>query len=153
MPSNARLWKGKDGKFHVEAIYVGLFQNTKVKLRKTSGGMIAVPLDRLCPADIAYVATQSPQTSNDQKRPESKTSPPSLAVHGVAQHIRPMRPESVRMLSKRSLSSITEKLKQQQTGQRTLNNMPFPCLVLIGRYLDSLSRTSTTPSVSGLPSV
>ncbi|KAI9491544.1 hypothetical protein BDB00DRAFT_832704 [Zychaea mexicana] len=56
---SVRIWTGNDGKFEVEAAYVGLFQNTKVKLRKQGGGMIAVPLDRLCEADVAYIAARS----------------------------------------------------------------------------------------------
>lgn len=60
---NTRLWKGKDGKFEVEAAYVALFQKTKVKLRKAGGGMIAVPLDRLSEADLAYVAARSGQSA------------------------------------------------------------------------------------------
>ncbi|KAI7851873.1 hypothetical protein BDC45DRAFT_514535 [Circinella umbellata] len=54
-----RVWTGSDGKFEVEASYIGLFQNTKVKLRKQGGGMIAVPLNRLCEADVAYIAARS----------------------------------------------------------------------------------------------
>ncbi|KAF7732050.1 hypothetical protein EC973_007155 [Apophysomyces ossiformis] len=141
MANTVRLWQGTDGKFQVKAAYVGLFQNTKVKLRKPGGAMIAVPLDRLCPEDIAYVATQSPQSSNDQQTTESETSSsPSVTVHGVAQHIAPMRPESVRMLSKRSLSSITEKLKRQQPRQHKLDALPVACLIIISHHLDSVSR-------------
>ncbi|KAI8149933.1 hypothetical protein BJV82DRAFT_4558 [Fennellomyces sp. T-0311] len=68
-----RNWKGSDGKFEVEASYIGLFQNTKVKLRKNGGGMIAVPLDRLCEADVAYIAARSGQSDL-----ASKTNPVAI---------------------------------------------------------------------------
>ncbi|KAL0094664.1 hypothetical protein J3Q64DRAFT_1858703 [Phycomyces blakesleeanus] len=51
-----RLWEGNDGKFQVMASYAGLFKNTKVKLQKVNGSMIAIPLDFLCHDDISYIS-------------------------------------------------------------------------------------------------
>ncbi|KAI9314064.1 hypothetical protein BX666DRAFT_1862748 [Dichotomocladium elegans] len=53
-----RKWRGNDGKFEVDAAYVGIFQKTKVKLRKAGGAMIAVPLDHLCEEDVNYVKSR-----------------------------------------------------------------------------------------------
>ncbi|CAO3687747.1 unnamed protein product [Umbelopsis ramanniana] len=55
MSSEVRSWRGIDGKFAVQATFGGLFQNTKVKLIKSHGGIVAIPLDRLCPEDQSYV--------------------------------------------------------------------------------------------------
>ncbi|KAI9026668.1 hypothetical protein CLU79DRAFT_742861 [Phycomyces nitens] len=53
-----RLWEGHDGKFQVMASYVSLFKNSKVKLQKVNGSMIAVPLDCLCHDDISYISAK-----------------------------------------------------------------------------------------------
>lgn len=60
-----RLWLGNDGKYQVHASYVCLFQDKKVKLRKPNGAMIAIPLNLLCPEDIAFIATQSKLPTRD----------------------------------------------------------------------------------------
>ncbi|OZJ05814.1 hypothetical protein BZG36_00856 [Bifiguratus adelaidae] len=57
--SKVREWRDLDGKFKQEAIFEGLFQRTKVKLRKVhNGAIVAIPLDRLRPEDRAYVEEQ-----------------------------------------------------------------------------------------------
>lgn len=60
-----RLWLGNDGKYQVQASYVCLFQDKKVKLRKPNGAMIAIPLNLLCSEDIAFIATQSKLPTRD----------------------------------------------------------------------------------------
>lgn len=193
-----RTWRGNDGKFEVEASYVGLFQKTKVKLRKAGGGMIAIPIERLSEADAAYVQARSGQTplstttttasthhdiaqlqpsmaaltldnNNDYSPaaappPEQKGQIPltihtteSLSTtttatqvdlptpverHGLAQQVIPMRPEAVRLLSQRSLSSITERLGHGQWQQRpqSLSDLPERALYTIAQYLDARTR-------------
>lgn len=71
-----RLWLGNDGKYQVQASYVCLFQDKKVKLRKPNGAMIAIPLNLLCSDDIAFIATQSKLPTRDstlKKMQKSKT--------------------------------------------------------------------------------
>ncbi|KAI7891330.1 uncharacterized protein EV154DRAFT_563459 [Mucor mucedo] len=71
-----RLWLGNDGKYQVQASYVCLFQDKKVKLRKPNGAMIAIPLNLLCSEDIAFIATQSKLPTRDstiKKTQKSKT--------------------------------------------------------------------------------
>ncbi|CDS10913.1 hypothetical protein LRAMOSA11399 [Lichtheimia ramosa] len=192
-----RTWRGNDGKFEVEASYVGLFQKTKVKLRKAGGGMIAIPIERLSEADAAYVQARSGQTplstttttsthhdiaqlqpsmaaltldnNNDYSPapappPEQQGQTPltihtteSLSTtttatqvalptpverHGLAQQVIPMRPEAVRLLSQRSLSSITERLGHGQWQQRpqSLSDLPERALYTIAQYLDARTR-------------
>lgn len=53
-----RLWLGSDGKYQIQASYVCLFHDNKVKLRKSNGVVVAIPLNLLCPEDIAFIATQ-----------------------------------------------------------------------------------------------
>ncbi|KAI8081441.1 uncharacterized protein BX664DRAFT_340400 [Halteromyces radiatus] len=50
-----RLWKGKDGKFEVEATFVSIFQKTKVKLRKVGGASIAIPIHYISSQDVDYL--------------------------------------------------------------------------------------------------
>ncbi|KAI8063936.1 hypothetical protein BC940DRAFT_321424 [Gongronella butleri] len=50
-----RLWTGSDGFFEVEATFIGVFQKSKVKLRKTTGAVIAVPMTKLSQGDLDYV--------------------------------------------------------------------------------------------------
>lgn len=66
-----RLWSGSDGKYQVQASYVCLFQDKKVKLRKPNGALIAIPLNLLCPEDIAFIATQSKPLKRDTTIKES----------------------------------------------------------------------------------
>ncbi|KAI9307185.1 hypothetical protein BJ944DRAFT_238087 [Cunninghamella echinulata] len=55
---NAHIWKGKDGKFETEATFISLFQGNKIKLRKATGGVIAIPIQRLCDSDLEYLKQQ-----------------------------------------------------------------------------------------------
>lgn len=156
-----RWWQGRDGKFEVEAVYVGLFQNnTKVKLRKPGGAMIAVPLERLSEADLAYVAACSVESIVlDDTFPSESSSQPALQTnkeaaananeeitvitpvfsHGTPQRVRAMRPESVQLLSHPSLSSITGRLKHRGRPQN-LGQFPDSILVRIGWHLDARTR-------------
>lgn len=52
-----RTWSDASGKFRVEAQFVELADG-KVRLQRTDGQVISVPLDRLSPADQAFVAEQ-----------------------------------------------------------------------------------------------
>lgn len=73
MSTQTRTWRGTDGKFAVEATFGGLFQKTKVKLVKTHGGTVAIPLDRLCQEDQEYV--------NQLLGPSSTRSKPDIEHH------------------------------------------------------------------------
>ncbi|KAI8926965.1 hypothetical protein BC831DRAFT_413476 [Entophlyctis helioformis] len=53
-PSKLRKWKDRSGSFEVDAAYVGLSEG-KVQLHKSNGVKIAVPLEKLSPADVEYV--------------------------------------------------------------------------------------------------
>jgi SLA1 homology domain 1, SHD1 len=80
MSSEVRSWRGIDGKFAAQASFGGLFQNTKVKLIKPHGGIVAIPLDRLCTEDQNYVrqTAQISTTSSkvdSEKKPRSQTLP------------------------------------------------------------------------------
>lgn len=68
-----RLWSGSDGKYQVQASYVCLFQDKKVKLRKPNGALIAIPLNLLCSEDIAFIATQSKPLQRDTTVKEKNT--------------------------------------------------------------------------------
>ncbi|CAO3640036.1 unnamed protein product [Cunninghamella blakesleeana] len=50
-----RNWKGTDGRFETEATFISLFQGDKIKLRKATGGIIAIPIQRLCDRDKEYL--------------------------------------------------------------------------------------------------
>ncbi|KAI8578950.1 hypothetical protein K450DRAFT_244264 [Umbelopsis ramanniana AG] len=77
MSSEVRSWRGIDGKFAAQASFGGLFQNTKVKLIKPHGGIVAIPLDRLCPEDQNYVrqTAQISTTSSKVEKPRSHIPP------------------------------------------------------------------------------
>jgi hypothetical protein len=171
-----RLWLGIDGKYQVQASYVCLFQDKKVKLKKPNGALIAVPLNVLCSEDIAFIATQSKLPTQDStlhkpKLISSKSLPSrdfsitsssftedSISsneepiVHKVTtavhQNIRHMsQDESMQMLPKRSLSSITDQFKRQTflvekapVDIRNLANLPSRALIRIASFLDVRSR-------------
>lgn len=59
----SRKWKDSSGKFEVEAVFLGLEDDT-VQLRKADGQAISVPLDKLSTADQQYVR----QTVRKQNR-------------------------------------------------------------------------------------
>lgn len=71
----AREWKSADGKSKVEADFVSL-RDGKVSLKKKSGEIVSVPLDKLSPADIAYVEgrVDSQSTNEVTASTESKKS-------------------------------------------------------------------------------
>ena len=50
----SRTWRSADGKHTIEASFAG-FGNGKLRLRKTEGKVIEVPLEKLCPEDQAFV--------------------------------------------------------------------------------------------------
>jgi hypothetical protein len=54
----SRSWNDATGAFTLEAQYIGVEQG-KVKLKKTDGRVVAVPLDRLSTEDQAFVAQQT----------------------------------------------------------------------------------------------
>ena len=51
---NTRVWKSADGKYTVQAAIVEL-EETAVKLRKSDGDVISVPVDQLSEADQRYI--------------------------------------------------------------------------------------------------
>ena len=53
--TNVRVWTDRSGTFKVEAEYINVADN-KVHLHKVNGVKIAVPLDKLDPKDLEYVA-------------------------------------------------------------------------------------------------
>lgn len=67
----ARQWKSADGKFSVEAEFVGVAQG-KVQLKKTSGKVIEVALDQLSPADREFVETAAKTPSPPAVKEEGK---------------------------------------------------------------------------------
>ncbi|KAI8086820.1 uncharacterized protein B0P05DRAFT_506198 [Gilbertella persicaria] len=139
--SEQRFWTGNDGKYKVQASYVCLFQDKKVKLKKPNGSFIALPLSLLCPEDIAFIATQSPLPTRDStQRPgilpiqnniysepfESSTISTDTR-ETILQQERPMmrqiaslqsvrhisKDESSQMIPKQSLSSMADQFKHQ----------------------------------------
>jgi hypothetical protein len=67
--SATRTWNDTTGVFSLEAQFAGV-ENGNVKLKKTNGKMVSVPLDRLSKEDQDYVAGQSgekPATSHGMK--------------------------------------------------------------------------------------
>lgn len=177
-----RLWLGIDGKYQVQASYVCLFQDRKVKLKKPNGAMVAVPLNVLCPEDIAFIAAQSKLPTKDSTLEKPKifsvhcesSNIPSFPLHSsgftehslstdfssseepvayqvttaIHQNIRHMSAdESIEMLPKRSLSSITDQFKRQTflaekspVDIRNLANLPSRVLINIASFLDVRSR-------------
>lgn len=57
-----RTWRDRSGAFSMEAVFVGV-ENSTVKLKKTDGTSVAVPLDGLAKEDQEYVASQVPPTA------------------------------------------------------------------------------------------
>lgn len=53
--SAVRQWSDISGRFHMQGTFIDSNQTT-ARLRKASGSVIAVPLDRLCPADQQFIA-------------------------------------------------------------------------------------------------
>ncbi len=72
---SAREWKSADGKSKVEAEFVAL-RNGKVVLEKKSGEIVAVPLDRLCAEDIAYVEGRTASANSAPPDAPMKTASP-----------------------------------------------------------------------------
>ncbi|KXS11375.1 hypothetical protein M427DRAFT_72992 [Gonapodya prolifera JEL478] len=70
LPDNAkvRTWTDKSGTFKVDAEYLS-FGEGKVHLHKTNGVKIAVPLEKLCPADQDFVRSINPGAAHS--RPSS----------------------------------------------------------------------------------
>ncbi|SMP46710.1 SLA1 homology domain 1, SHD1 [Neorhodopirellula lusitana] len=64
-PLAPRTWKDRTGRFSVEAAFLWL-QDGKVGLKKSDGGMLAIPLDRLSPEDQAY-SKQAMEAANPFK--------------------------------------------------------------------------------------
>ncbi len=62
----ARTWSSRTGKFTIEAELVD-FGDGKVKLKKTDGDVVRVPLGKLCESDREYVAGQRKWTSKSGK--------------------------------------------------------------------------------------
>lgn len=204
--SKYRTWRGKDGKFEIEALYLGVFKGDKVKLQKASGGIVAVPFERLSDVDMAYVnarsgnlasmATDESLNSNDLTTPSTPSSTltqPMLAMpqkttriaspmttsittvedmtndaafqdqyrqnqrqfqeeqeamiivtpveHQGPQQIRPMCSESVRLLSQRSLSSISEGIRHYRI-QSPVGSSLFTARIFatIAKHLDGRTR-------------
>lgn len=140
-----RLWVGNDGKYEVYASYVCLFQDKKVKLRKPSGALIAVPLHMLCDADIAYIATQSKlPTVEDSNSPipaprtiiERSASNESFTFEPLPSIVQHMSSDD--LIPKQSLSTITDQVKPH--NKRLLTTLPSQVLTRITAYLDVHSR-------------
>ncbi len=70
--SASRQWSDVSGRFHAEATLLDTNQST-VRLRKTTGSVIVVPLDRLCLADRQFVAAShsnvQPSETHDTYKP------------------------------------------------------------------------------------
>ncbi|ORY98726.1 hypothetical protein BCR43DRAFT_488049 [Syncephalastrum racemosum] len=206
--SKHRVWRGKDGKFEIEALYLGVFKGNKVKLQKMSGGIVAVPFERLSDVDMAYVnarsgnlasmttgsplhatdtitttitptiatSTQPMLTTTQQTRRIASPMTTSITTvedmtndiafqdqyrqnqrqfqeeqeamiiltpveHQGPQQIRPMCSESVRLLSQRSLSSISEGIRHYRT-QRPVGSSLFTARIfaVIAKHLDGRTR-------------
>ena len=65
--ANLRAWTDRSGTFKVDAEFLDVVEG-KAHLHKTNGVKIAVPLEKLCPADIEFIKRKtnnsSPATSN-----------------------------------------------------------------------------------------
>lgn len=57
-PPDLRVWRDADGLFELEASFV-LAQGDRVQLLKHEGGLVWVPLDKLCAADRAWVKART----------------------------------------------------------------------------------------------
>ena len=85
----ARTWKSNDGKYSVDAEFVGREDDT-VSLRKTDGDIIRVPIARLCDQDQAFLAectaadrapaSSSPADSPPADSSQADSSPADLPV-------------------------------------------------------------------------
>ncbi len=100
---DARTWTDKTGKFRVEAELIGVKEGA-VRLKKTGGGEITVPLEKLSEADRAFVERDTPQPSPPAALPkgegrgkqpsppapkgEGRTSQPSPATAPAAEKCR-----------------------------------------------------------------
>lgn len=75
----ARTWKSTNGKYSVEADFVG-FKDGEVSLRKESGDLIQVPMSRLCPEDQDYVKSQA---SSEQASAENESTEETIAASSL----------------------------------------------------------------------
>ncbi|KAG2231074.1 hypothetical protein BDF21DRAFT_490066 [Thamnidium elegans] len=128
-----RLWLGNDGKYQVQATYVCLFQDKKVKLRKPNGVMIAIPLILLCQQDIAFIATQSKVPASDSTLTSkleiaSTTSSPNCSSQGSLLHsatthfdTKTSLEEPLKELTPSSLNQHVHRMSQDETAQMIPN--------------------------------
>lgn len=72
--SAARTWTDRTGKHQVQAAFVS-FEDGKVRLRKTDGAVITLPLEKLCSADQQYVK-QLVANASAGSRPATQVKPP-----------------------------------------------------------------------------
>lgn len=115
-----RLWLGNDGKYQVQASYVCLFQDKKVKLRKPNGALIAIPLNLLCPKDIAFITTQSKILTRDTTKNNSK--PNNIVLNDEiskkasttsGQTLIPSPPHSIKAETEVALQEVTKSSMNQ----------------------------------------
>lgn len=141
-----RRWMGNDGKYEVYASYVCLFQDKKVKLRKPNGALIAVPLNVLCDADIAYITTQSKSLIQHDSAISSSLSKISSNTSSIESVVPTpsivQRMNSDQLIPKQSLSTIADQFKRHQDNNNSkgFHNLPTRVLVRIFAFLDVHSR-------------
>ena len=79
---DARIWTDSTGKYRIEAEFVQLEGET-VHLRRPDGQSIAIPLERLSPADQAYARQQAAPAAEDAAaEPPPSPSEPAVAGDG-----------------------------------------------------------------------
>lgn len=144
MSSEVRSWRGIDGKFAVQATFGGLFQNTKVKLIKTHGGIVAIPLDRLCPEDQSYVrqTTNIPTTASSKVEPEKQ---PRSQIHPQSPSQPQPQPE------KNSNSHIRQPDKNTILAYARLDNKSSPGLASFLRETATSKSPVSSPKKSVPP--
>lgn len=154
-----RRWQGKDGMFETQASFISVFQRTKVKLQKVSGGVIAVPIQRLSDLDVDYLISLFGFDEWNRLTGPSSTSPSSR--HPQAPTIQPFDSKSTPLefspcvsppSASRSLSlrraqyqpkfapSSTIINHSKQHTLRSLLGLPTKVIVGIGHHLDVRSR-------------
>jgi len=69
-----RRWTDSTGKYSVEAELVSI-EDGQVRLRKTDGQEITVPMDRLSEADQRYLESLSKRKPDDEPEPDAKARP------------------------------------------------------------------------------
>ena len=72
-PGKTRVWHDRTGQFRVEAEFKG-FENGKLRLHKTNGVTIEVPVEKMSAEDMAYIARLTGKPTSTSAKPTSPRS-------------------------------------------------------------------------------